>query len=287
MEKELAEIRKEIIEARNLVIKNDNLLKNLVADIKAFGKKQETFERKQWISAGVAYLVFAIFAAGGAMLASKGYVARAEAEAASLAAKAEEATEAAKQAREDLHASREASKTALAAYQKLDAGTPEEREAAVTALLAVDRSRISRLEARALDDRGRSVVQQLANERLEAGKNAYRRSDWKTAATELEKAITIWPEHPAADEHSFYLGSAALELKNHQLAADSLARFLEKASGRTNKDYAHVLLARAYEALGSKDKAEATLRDGIGRYPASQFIPHMRRHLSSLRKAAE
>ena len=33
MEKELAEIRKEIIEARNLVIKNDNLLKNLVADI--------------------------------------------------------------------------------------------------------------------------------------------------------------------------------------------------------------------------------------------------------------
>jgi len=285
MEKELAEIRKEIIEARNLVIKNDNLLKNLVADIKAFGKKQEGFERKQWISAGAAYLVFAVFAAGGAVLASKGYVARAEAEAAALSVKATEATEAAKQARDDLNASREASKLALAAYQKLDAGTPEEREAAVTALLAVDRAKISRLEARALDDRGRAVIQQLANERLDAGKTAYRRSDWKTAASELEKALTIWPEHPAADEHAFYLGSAALELKSYQMAADNLSRFLARYTGRTNKDYAHVLLARAQEALGEKEKAQATLRDGISSYPASQFIPHMRRHLSNLRKA--
>jgi len=286
MEKELAEIRKEIIEARNLVIKNDNLLKNLVADIKAFGKKQESFERKQWISAGVAYLVFAVFAAGGAMLAAKGYVAKAEAEAASLTVKAAEATEAERQARDDLNASREASKLALAAYQKLDAGTPEEREAAVTALLAVDRAKISRLEARALDDRGRAVIQLLANERLEAGKNAYRRSDWKTAASELEKGLTIWPEHPAADEHAFYLGSAALELKSYQMAVDNLTRFIERFNGRTNKDYAHALLARAYESLGNKEKAEATLRDGISSYPASQFIPLMRRHLSNLRKEA-
>ncbi|HWV38699.1 MAG TPA: outer membrane protein assembly factor BamD [Vulgatibacter sp.] len=286
MEKELAEIRKEVIEARNLVIKNDNLLKNLVADIKAFGKKQESFERKQRISAGAAYLAFTVLAAGGAVLASKGYVATAQAEAAALSVKAAEATESARQAREDLNAAREASKQALAAYQKLDAGTPEEREAAVAALLAVDRTKISRLEARALDDRGRAVIQQLANERLEAGRNAYRRSDWKTAAAELEKALTIWPEHPAADENSFYLGSASLELKRYQAAAENLSRFLSRYTGRTNKDYAHVLLARAQEALGDKEKAQATLRDGIATYPASQFVPHMRRHLSNLRKEA-
>ncbi|AKU90396.1 tetratricopeptide repeat protein [Vulgatibacter incomptus] len=286
MEKELAEIRKEIIEARNLVIKNDNLLKNLGADIKAFGKKQDGFERKQLLSAAAAYLAIAVLASGGAFFAAKGYVAKAENEAASLTTKAAEATEAARQAREELVASREASKAALTAYQKLEGGSPAEREAAVVALQAVDRSRISRLEANALDDRGRNVIQQLANEKLESGKNAYRRNDFKTAVADLTKAAQIWPDHPAMDEHAFFLGSAALETRNFAVAAENLQRYLDQFKGRTNKDYAHLLLGQAYEALGNKDKAEATLRAGMDGYPSSQFYNNMRRRLSALRKPA-
>ncbi len=285
MEKEIAEIRKEIIEARNLVIKNDNLLKTLSADIKAFGKKQDGFERKQRLSAAAAYLVFAILAAGGAFLASKGYVAQAQAQAESLTAKAAEATEAANQAREDLKLSREASTAALAAYSKLDATTPAEREAAVAALQSVDRSRLSRLEARALEDRGRGVVQQLADEFLESGKSAYRRSDWKAVVADLSKANSIWPEHPAADEHAFYLGSAALELRDYPLASENLRRYIDQFKGRTNKDYAHLLLGMAYESMGEKDKAEATLRAGVANYASSKFLPQMRRRISALRKA--
>src|SRR6186997_2765090 len=54
----LDEIRREVIESRNLVIKTDNLLKNLHAELKLVGKRQEDFARRQWISSAVAYLLF-------------------------------------------------------------------------------------------------------------------------------------------------------------------------------------------------------------------------------------
>ena len=66
VEKELTEIRKEVIEARNLVIKTDNVLKNLHAEVKAVSKRHEDWQRKQWISSGVAYALFAILAVGAA-----------------------------------------------------------------------------------------------------------------------------------------------------------------------------------------------------------------------------
>ena len=40
-DKGLDDIRREVIESRNLVIKTDNLLKNLHAELKVVGKRQE------------------------------------------------------------------------------------------------------------------------------------------------------------------------------------------------------------------------------------------------------
>ncbi|WP_373045106.1 tetratricopeptide repeat protein [Vulgatibacter sp.] len=286
MEKELAEIRKEIVEARNLVIKNDNLLKNLGSDLKVMAKKQESFERKQWVSSGVAYLAFAALAATVGILGAQGYVAQARSEIETLTVTAAEATAAATAAKAELDASREGSKAALAAYLKLDAGTAEEREQAAMQLAQVDKTRLSRLEARALDDRGRAIIQSLADEKYAAGRTAYLRRNYKESAAEIGKAMALWPEHPEADDYAFYLGSAAIENQTYDVAAANLQRFVDKAKGRKNKDYAYLLLGQAYEMLGQKDKAEAALREGIQNYPASDFYRPMRGRLSRLRKAA-
>lgn len=284
LEKSLAEIRKEIIETRNFVIRNDNLLKSFGTDLKMVGKKQEAFERKQWLSSALAYLLFAVLASGGAALAAKGFVAKARSDIDALTTKAEEATLAARNAQEELEKAREASRLALAAYQKLEGGSAADREAAVAALQAVDRSKISRLEARALDDRGRAVIQDLANEKYESGKVAFRRQDWRGTVADLGKAMALWPEHPSAPDNAFFLGAAAMETRDFAVAEESLSRFINEAKGRGNKDYAHLLLANAQEALGKRAEAEATIRKGIDRYPASQFLPQMRRRLSALRK---
>lgn len=282
MEKELADLRKEIVEARNLTIKNDNLLKNLGSDLKVMARKQEAFERKQWISSAAAYLAFAVLAGAIGFFGAQGYVAQARAENETLRTRAEEATSSAQLAKEELDAARTASAAALAAYLALDnAATPAEREKAALALAQVDRTKLSRLEARALDDRGRDVLQALADEKMEAGRTAYLRQNYRETVSEISKALELWPQHPSAPDYAFYLGSAAIEIRDNELAAQHLQRFVEQG-GRRNKDYGYLLLARAYEALGRKEQAEKAYRDGIAAFPGSDFNRQMRNGLRRL-----
>src|SRR4051812_7515206 len=67
-DKGLDDIRREVIESRNLVIKTDNLLKNLHAEVKLVGKRQEDFVKRQWVSSAVAYAGFLALCVAGAIL---------------------------------------------------------------------------------------------------------------------------------------------------------------------------------------------------------------------------
>src|SRR5688572_9517737 len=79
-ERDLTDIRKEVIEARNLVIKTDNLLKNLHAELKLVGKRQEDFQKRQWLSSAVAYALFAALCVAGAVMVSSSRVSSASAD---------------------------------------------------------------------------------------------------------------------------------------------------------------------------------------------------------------
>src|SRR5690349_17578293 len=57
---ELAEIKREIIESRGLVIKTNNLTNALSADIKSIAKRQQTYERRFSWNSAVAYVIFVI-----------------------------------------------------------------------------------------------------------------------------------------------------------------------------------------------------------------------------------
>jgi len=61
-EGELSLLRKEVIEARNLVIKTDNLLKNMHAEIKKMGARQDEFAKRRFWSSGTAYVCISVIA---------------------------------------------------------------------------------------------------------------------------------------------------------------------------------------------------------------------------------
>src|SRR5260370_18684029 len=64
---EIASLRKEVIEARNLIIKTDNLLKNLHAEVKKLGDKHEEQENRHWMTSVTAYSAFPVMAAVAAI----------------------------------------------------------------------------------------------------------------------------------------------------------------------------------------------------------------------------
>src|SRR5436309_2063144 len=65
------ELRREIVEARNLIIKTDSLLKNLHAELRQMGRKQEQFEKSHKLTSVAAYVLFATIAVVGAFSFAK------------------------------------------------------------------------------------------------------------------------------------------------------------------------------------------------------------------------
>src|ERR1043166_682175 len=86
-------LRKEVVEARNLVIKTDNLLKNLHAELKQMGRKQEMFESRHWMTSIVAYIICPVLIGLGAFSLSRAEIRVAREEASANESKVHQLTQ--------------------------------------------------------------------------------------------------------------------------------------------------------------------------------------------------
>ncbi|HEY4771351.1 MAG TPA: hypothetical protein VIH51_12035, partial [Myxococcales bacterium] len=188
-------LRKEVIEARNLVIKTDNLLKNLHAELKQMGRKHEEQEKRHWMTSVTAYVGFAVIAGVGAIAFANAEVrtARSDAQANEVRAatlqKDAEKIKAADQTRRDT------SEKALRVYDLL--GTEKEGPGlnqAMTQAMHLDRGQMTALEAKAIDDRAAGMKRQLAEAARSAGESAFRRQDWKAASQDLGRYVELEPK---------------------------------------------------------------------------------------------
>src|SRR5262249_32349108 len=59
-DEELRELKREIIEARGLIIKTNNLTNALSADLKSIAKRQQGYERRLVWNSATAYVVFVV-----------------------------------------------------------------------------------------------------------------------------------------------------------------------------------------------------------------------------------
>ncbi len=153
-ERDLSDLRREVIESRNLVIKTDNLLKNLHAELKHMGRKQEQFEKRHMATSVAAYILFAAIATLGAFTFARSEIRGAREEAAANEGKVKQLTQEVDTLRRGEASRREASEKAARAYDLL--GSEKEGPGQTLAMdqaLHLDRQLISRLEAKALDDR--------------------------------------------------------------------------------------------------------------------------------------
>ncbi|MFL5344663.1 MAG: tetratricopeptide repeat protein [Hyalangium sp.] len=282
--KELTEIRKEVIEARNLVIKTDNLLKNLHAEVKAVGKRHEDFQRRQWLSSGVAYALFAILAVGGAIMTTRASTSTADAERERLEKSVADLTSQLEKQRAELSANQNAQRAAADVYKLMTTLPGDERLKGIDALVKLDTSRLSALERQALNDRAGLLRKEIGDSALERGKAAFRRNDMKGAAEDLSRFMAMNPSESDVQEASFFLGAAYNAIGQHDKAVPLLARFVESDKKSKTRDYAMVLLAQSYQESNQAEKALATIRDAIGTYPASQYLGAMKARLNSAKR---
>jgi len=282
--KELGEIRREVIEARNLVIKTDNLLKNLHAEVKAVGSRQEDFQKRQWRSSAMAYALFAVLALGGAIFYASAKTASSGSERDRLEKTIADLTSQMDKLKTDSAANEQARHAAAEVYKLMTVPSGDERLKGVDALMKLDTARLSMLEKQALNDRAQLLRKEVGQQALERGKSAVRRNDMGTAVAELSRFVAMNPEQDDLLEASYYLGLSLNALKKHDQAAPYLARFVEGERKAKTREYAMLLLAQSYEQSGQLDKAAETAREAIGTYPMGEFNILLRNRLNSVKR---
>ncbi|HET7784705.1 MAG TPA: hypothetical protein VFL36_01920, partial [Myxococcales bacterium] len=228
---EIAALRKEVIEARNLVIKTDNLLKNLHAEVKNMGRRAEDQERRHKYTSVTAYVLFALLAGVGAIAFARAEVRTARDEAQANESRALALQKDAEKIKAVEQVRRDASEKALRVYDLL--GSEKEGPGlnqAMTQAMHIDRAQISTLESRAIDDRAAGMKVKIAEAARSAGEAAFRHQDWKTASQELGRYAELEPK--LSDNMIwFHLGSARVQTREFQGAIQPLENFLKGTGG--------------------------------------------------------
>jgi tetratricopeptide (TPR) repeat protein len=285
LERELAEIRREVIEGRNLVIRTDNLLKTLHSEVKAFGLRQKEFERRQFFSSAAAYAMFALLAGAGAFLLSGARASASHQERDKAVADLKALTQSVEKERAEQAGMDSARRAATEAYRMMTELPGDRRLEGITALSKVDQTKLDSLERHALADRATALRQELGQTAFERGKAAFRRNEWPGATAELSRFLAMNPPEQDQLEASWMLGNALVQQRKFEPAVAPLQRFVEKDRRSKNREWAMTLLAQAYEQTGHPEQAAAVAREALGMYPASQFTPLLKTRLASAKRA--
>lgn len=285
LDRELSDIKKEVIEGRNLVIKTDNLLKNLHAELKAVSKKQEEFEKRKLVSSAAAYALFAVMAIVGAVLVSNARVSAAGADKERYEKTIAELTAKVDEAKKADAARLTAEARAFEVYRQMTQLPGDERLKGVEAFAKMSTDGLSPLERSALKDRAEGLRSEIGQSTFERGKQAFRRNEMGEVIKELSRFMAMNPNREDGADASFFLGVAYNQLRQHEKAVPLLASFVEIDKRSKTRDYAMLLLAQSYEMTGSLDKAADVAREAIGTYPNSQFLPQLRGRLATAKRA--
>ncbi len=285
-DKALEEIRREVIEGRNLVIKTDNQLKTLHAELKLVGKRQEDFQRRQWVSSAVAYAVFAGLCVAGSLAISNARTASAGADRERLEKQVKDLSVQIEQLKAADAALAANERAANEVYKLMAQGQGDERLKGIDALAKTDQGKLSAFARMVLADRATLLRKEVGSAFLERGKAAFRRQDYPGTVTELTRFMAMNPVEEDAVEASYFLGNALIQTRKADEAIVHLQRFIAGDKRAKNRDYAMLMLVQAFDATGQREKGTETAREASATYPSGEFSQSFRNRIARKDPAA-
>jgi TolA-binding protein len=188
-------------------------------------------------------------------------------------------------AKQEHSASQTAARQAAEVYRMMTQLPGEQRLQGVDAFAKMDANKLSFLERQALKDKAEALRVEIGQTAFERGKQAFRRNDMNTAATELTRFLAMNPSPSDAMDASFFLGTAFNNLRQHEKAVPLLSNFVANDKRSKSRDYAMLLLAGSLEQTGQLQKAADVAREALGTYPNSDFTGQLKARLSSVKHA--
>ncbi len=278
-DEEIAEIRKEVIESRGLIIKTNNLISSLAADMKAIAKRQSSGERRFAVNGAVAYVLFAVLSFLGLKLATESRMSEVE-------MRQETASREAAQLREELLQQAqygERRKEAQARTQALYGLVREsKREEMLVQYEQVQGLELSPVEAALFADVAARFRRELSQDAFRRGAELFESGRFSESSTTLEKSLQWMQGGYHQPEVEWYLSRALFRLGNNERAATYAEKVSQQQTQRDLQDDGTWLLVQIEEARGRLESARKHLRTLLRKWPHSMYAPGARRQLSSI-----
>ncbi len=265
------DIRREVVEARNMTIKTDNALKTLHAELKVVTAQQDAFQRRTWFSTAAVYVLFVGLCVAGVISLSNARASAANAEKERLEKSVGDLNATIEKLKGDATQAQAAEQTALQVYRQMTTLPGEERLKGIDALGKLEQTKLSPFAKLVLQDRAIGLRKEVGGAVLEKGKAAFRRQDWAESINQLNRFLNMDPAPEDALEAAFFLGNSYFQSRKFDEAIKHLTRFADGDKRAKTRDFALLMLMQSYDMTGNRDQAVATAKDAFQTYPASDF----------------
>ena len=274
---ELARLREEVVNTRNVTIKTDNVIKNLSAEVKAITETQGRQDRKSFINSVAAYFIFVVLIAGGLYLS---FDARLEKYASDRALFAK--TEA------DYKLRISEIEAELGQWKQIERELLEferlvrdgNKEQAVAKFSRLRRVRFAGL----LEDLIQRFKAEVAQDKYDRGRELFEQGSFDKADDAFLKSLEYNEEPKYLGTLLYFQGMSALRMKDFPRAAELLRKALSFRHPRKTLADARSHLAYAFDRMGEKRTARNLYQRFLEAHTKHQFEPRARRRWNALRR---
>jgi TolA-binding protein len=279
VDEELAEIKREIIESRGLVIKTNNLTNALSADLKSIAKRQQSYEQRLSWNSATAYIVFVLVVFTALKFA---WDARVDSVTAETAQKTIENERLRKENRELEKREEAASRAEAKAQAFYELVRLNKRTDVIDGYESVKNEPVTKTELAIFADAAQRARTELAREQYQLGQDKTHLQRWQEAATAFEDSLKFKDDSAVAPAARLGLAEAYRHLSRQKDAVPLLTALLESTPDKELEDDALYALAHCQTDLQAWNDAKAAWRLLIRRFPDSHFVPEARLELAQL-----
>jgi TolA-binding protein len=279
VDEELAEIKREIIESRGLVIKTNNLTNALSADLKSIAKRQQSYEQRLSWNSATAYIVFVLVVFTALKFA---WDARVDSVTAETQQKTAENERLRKENRDLEKREENAARAQAKAQAFYELVRLNKRTEVVDGFESVKNEAVTKTELAVFAEAAVRARTELAREAFLLGQDKTRLLRWQEAATAFEDSLRFKDDSAVAPEARLGLAEAYRHLSRQRDAVPLLTQFLESSPDKDLEDDALYDLAHCQTDLQAWNDAKSAWRQLIRRFPDSHFVPEARLELAQL-----
>jgi TolA-binding protein len=265
----LKKIEKEIVEARALIIKSNNLTNSLSAEVRAIARRQTTYERNISANSFVVYIIIAVLAFAGAQIVYNTRHKSIQTDLERAEKKAADAQhELAELKKETGQEPQKGTKDFVELYKTI---AESDRQKAIDTIESINPANLTFLEKKLLTDVAGRFRDDLSLEHYLKAIELIDNSKYPEAVLEFKESLRYKDNSGHAKSAKIHMANALRLQGKPREAIAILQQVIEDHLDRELSDDALWFLSKSHQDAHQKDEALSVLKALMRRFPDSQY----------------